>query len=119
MQGKSSSSVRVYFPKQSKEKIILLLKERVKNLSKEIPIQLFVLFGSYAAGRHTAASDVDVFAVIESEHKNEAYKKILESLDIDNLQLHLYTANEYEKLKTNRPSFVKEVVEKGILIFET
>ena len=86
--------------------------------AKELPIKLVVLFGSYAAGRYTVASDVDVFAVIEGKYKEEAFHKIREGLGLDNLQLHLYTVEEYEKLKRNRPSFIREVQGKGFLIFE-
>ncbi|MEM3383325.1 MAG: nucleotidyltransferase domain-containing protein [Nitrososphaerales archaeon] len=102
----------------SKDELISLLKDRVKNLSKELPIRLAMLFGSYAINRYTVASDVDIFAVVENKDKDKIYRKIYEGLGISNLQLHLYTVDEYEKLKMNRPSFVKEIEEKGILIFK-
>jgi len=118
MRRKSSSSVRIYFPKLSKEELVHLLKEKVKDLSKELPIKTATLFGSYAADRYTAASDIDVFAVIEGGNKGETYHKLYKGLGIDSLQLHLYTVDEYEKLKRNSPSFIREVKSKGIPIFE-
>lgn len=72
-----------------------------------------MLFGSYTSGRYTAASDVDLFVVVENGHKDEAYRKIFESLNISNLQLHLYTLKEYERMKVSSPSFIKEM-EKGV-----
>lgn len=118
MLKKSSSSVRIYYPKLRREELVLLLREKAKDLSRELPIELVTLFGSYASDRYTAASDIDVLAVIRGEHKDEAYQKIHEGLHIQNLQLHLYTREEYEKLKRNSPSFVREVEGKSILVFK-
>jgi len=118
MPRKSSSSVRIYYPKLGKEDLVSLLKERVRDLSKELPIKLVTLFGSYAAGRYTAASDVDVLAVVSGGNKGELYRKIHEGLGIRNIQLHLYTVDEYEKLKWNGSSFIREAEGKGIVIFK-
>jgi len=118
MPRKSSGSVRIFYPKLGKEELVSLLKEKVNDLSKELRIKLVTLFGSYAAGRYTAVSDVDVLAVIEGEHKDEAYRRIHDGLGINNLQLHLYTVDEYEILKRNSRSFVREAESKGVVIFE-
>jgi hypothetical protein len=115
MRKKSFDSVRVYYPKHSKEELIALLKERVSDLSKRLPIKLAILFGSYAAGRHTVASDIDLFIVVQDLDKNGLYHMIYDGLNLGNLQLHLYTLEEYNKLKGS--SFVKEVEEKGVIIF--
>jgi len=112
-----SSSVKVYYPKLDKEKVVSLLKEKARDLSKELPIKLMTLFGSYATGRYTAASDVDVLAVVSGLNKGELYSRIYQELDINNLQLHLYTVEEYEKLKSTGSSFVREAEQKGIAIF--
>ncbi|MGB9659688.1 MAG: nucleotidyltransferase family protein [Nitrososphaerales archaeon] len=79
MLKKSSGSVRIYYPKLSKDELISILKERVKDLSKELPIRFVVLFGSYAKNRYTAASDVDLFIVVTSGDKGELYKKIMKA----------------------------------------
>ena len=112
-----SNSVRIYYPKLDKDKLVSFLKQRAENLSKQLPIKTIVLFGSYATRRYTAASDVDVLAVVYGQYKG-LYQKIHEGLGISNLQLHLYTVDEYGKLKKNSPSFVREIKAKGILIFQ-
>ena len=112
MPKKSSGSVKVYYPKYDREELLALLKERLAELAESMPIKLAVLFGSYAEGRQTAASDIDLFIVIEGD-RDEAYRKIYDKLCIDNLELHLYTVEEYERMKEGR--FVKEV-SKGIRI---
>jgi len=117
MLKKSSSSVKIYYPKLDRDKLVSLLKEKAVDLPKEFPIKLIMLFGSYATGRYTAASDVDVLAVVSGVNKDELYHKIHEGLGISNLQLHLYTVDEYEKLKRKRSPFIREAEEKGIVIF--
>lgn len=47
---------------------------------------------------------------------DKAYREILRFLKISNLQLHLYTVREYEKMRENRPLFIKEIEGKGIPI---
>lgn len=118
MRRKSSDSVRIYYPRLSREELISLLKERVRILSEELSLDLVVLFGSYATGRFTVASDVDLFAVIRGGRKDYAYVRMYDILGVDNLQLHIYTREEYEKLKKNSPFFMREVEGKGVVIFK-
>ncbi|MEM2740038.1 MAG: hypothetical protein QXQ29_04480 [Candidatus Bathyarchaeia archaeon] len=56
--------------------------------------------------------------VVDCEDKGYAYRKVYDTLGVDNLQLHLYTCREYEKLSDSRPSFIREVEGKDIIIFE-
>lgn len=114
MQKKSSNSVRVYYPEYSKEELVALLREKLSELSKVLPIKLAILFGSYAKDRQTAASDVDLFVVVDG-NKGRLYHEIHKGLKIANLQLHLYTEEEYEKMKGS--SFIKEI-ETGIKILD-
>lgn len=57
----SSSSVRVFYPKYSRADVIRILREGVRELAGVLPITRVVLFGSYARGTYTVASDVDLF----------------------------------------------------------
>jgi len=61
MGRKSLSSVRIYWPEFSREELLQLLTERVGMLREKLPVRLVSLFGSYASGRQTAASDIDLF----------------------------------------------------------
>ena len=117
MRRRSFDSVRIYYPKHSKEELITLLRERMNELSKKLPIKLAILFGSYAVGRHTAASDIDLFVVVKGVDKNESYHKIYDGLNLKNLQLHLYTLEEYDKMRGSL--FIREVEGKGIMIFRS
>lgn len=69
MEEKSSSSVRVFYPRFNREDIIHLITKNLGNLKRELPLLLVVLFGSYAKGNYTVASDVDLLVVYEGEAK--------------------------------------------------
>lgn len=114
MRRRSSNSVRVYYPEYSKEELVALLRVRLSELSKALPIKLAILFGSYAKGRQTAASDIDLFVVVDGD-KGRLYHEIHKGLNIANLQLHLYTKDEYEKMRGS--PFMKEV-EAGIRVLD-
>jgi len=113
MQKKSSNSVKVYSPEANRDELILILRRKIRRLSEKLKIRVAILFGSYALNRHTPASDIDLFIVIEDGSKDEAYRQIFEYLEMPALQLHLYTLGEYEKMKASNSSFLKEV-EKGV-----
>ena len=117
MRSESSNSVRVCFPRFSREELIELLRNRMKPLSKKLPLRLVALFGSYAQGRHTAASDVDLLVVYDDPKRDEAYGLVWDSMGLPMLQLHIYTASEYEELKRSGSSFPAEA-ERGIVLFK-
>lgn len=107
---------KIYCPEIDKDSLVSILKDRIEKLSRKLRIRIAILFGSYATGRYTPASDVDLLVVVEDEDKEKAYSEIFKDLKISNLQLHLYTLKEYEKMKTSGSLFIKEIEEKGIPI---
>lgn len=110
MPKKSSNSVRIYYPKYSRDELISLLKKKACDLSKEIPLRLVILFGSWAEGRHTVASDVDLLVVVERE---KDYSRIRKAFNVENLELFLYDVREYE---LGIP-IAKEAERKGVIIY--
>ena len=53
MQRPSSPSVRISYPRCSREGLIRMLRERLPLLAERLPLVRVVLFGSWAAGRVT------------------------------------------------------------------
>ena len=45
------------------ERLLDLLRKRISALEGKLPLKRVVLFGSYAKGRQTVASDVDLLVV--------------------------------------------------------
>ena len=96
MPTRSSSSVRVFYPRFDKAALVQLLQERLRLLDPVLPLQQVVLFGSYATGRHTVASDIDVLIVYRGKPRADAYALTRQILDIRGLEPHVYTEHEYE-----------------------
>jgi predicted nucleotidyltransferase len=114
MLKKSSSSVRVFYPKFNKEEIIQTLSRNLWDVGKELSLLLVVLFGSYARGNYTVASDVDLLVVYEGEQKEEAYAIVKRTLDIPHLELHVYSEREYEGAKDT----IKNMIKDGVVILD-
>ena len=55
--------MRVFFPKFDRAELIRQLKERMTDLDQKLRLLRVVLFGSYAHGNYTVASDVDLLVV--------------------------------------------------------
>ena len=113
MQKKSSSSVRIYYPKFDREQLIQRLKERLDALEEKLPLQLVVLFGSYAKGNYTVASDIDLLIVHEGEERKDAYATVKKTFSIPHLEPHMYSEGQYERLKGN----ISKMIENGIVLF--
>lgn len=71
-----------------------------------------MLFGSYATGRYTVGSDVDLLVVYRGEPRPDAYALVKRTLNIPGLEPHLYTEVECETLA----STVARMVETGVEI---
>ena len=112
---KLSSSVQVFYPKFSKEEIIQAIGKGLENLKRELPLLLVVLFGSYAKGNYTVASDMDLLVIYEGEEKNEAYAIVKRTLNIPRLEPHVYAEYEFEQMK----DVVKKMIKGGIILYQS
>jgi hypothetical protein len=56
-------SVRIFYPRFDKEERTQRLKEKIEGLKRQLPAFLIMLFGSYAYGNYTVASDFDLLVV--------------------------------------------------------
>jgi predicted nucleotidyltransferase len=75
------------------------LQQRLRILREKLPLTRAVLFGSYAKGRHTIASDIDLLLVYAGENRPDAYALVKRTLHLPRLEPHLYTEMEYERVK--------------------
>ncbi|MEM3019451.1 MAG: nucleotidyltransferase domain-containing protein [Candidatus Bathyarchaeia archaeon] len=109
--------MRIYFPEFNRERLIEKLRKGSEVLSKKLPIKKVVLFGSYAEGRHTVASDVDLLVIYRGEKQKDDYDLCWDSINIPQIELHIYTEDEYERLRISGSSIHKEIERKGITIW--
>lgn len=118
MPSESSSTVRIYYPEFSLEGLLELLRERVEALRGKLPVVSAFLFGSCAAGRHTAASDIDLLIVYDGAKREDAYNIAWDTFKLPKLQLHIYTCDEMKMLVESGSQFIKEALEQGIALIK-
>lgn len=99
MPRRSSPSVRVFFPRFDRETLVGALRERLPSLAARLPLVRVVLFGSWAAGRHTAASDVDLLVVYQGDARDDAFGVVKALLAVPGLEPHVYTEREAEMMR--------------------
>jgi len=83
----------------SREKLIQTIREKLEDLNKKLPLLSVVLFGSYAKGNYTVASDMDLLVVHRGKERKDAYATIKRTLGVPRLEPHVYSDSEYEKMK--------------------
>ena len=113
MPTRSSSSVRIFYPKFDQAYLLQILSERLKRLDIELPLIQAILFGSYAKGNYTVGSDVDILIIYKGEARADAYALTKKSLGIPRLEPHLYSEEEYRKMGET----INKMSEGGILLF--
>lgn len=99
MPSRSSSTVRVFSPPFDREQLVALLRERLPGLSTLLPVQRAVLFGSWAANRATAFSDIDLLIVYDDPIRDDAYKVVWKHLALRGLEPHVYAKSEASEIE--------------------
>ncbi len=112
MRKTSSSSVRIFYPVSDRAEVLRILRERLDRLEPNLPLAKVVLFGSFAKGNYTVASDVDLLVIYRGAPRPDAYALVKRALAIPRLEPHLYTEAEYE---TVRPT-VDRMVRGGVTL---
>lgn len=99
MQNESSSSVRVFYPEFSREALLTRLQAGLAQLDSVLHLKRVVLFGSWARGRATAFSDIDLLVIYQDPPKQDAYKLVRRCLRLRGLEPHVYTEREAAKVQ--------------------
>ncbi|MEM1589744.1 MAG: nucleotidyltransferase domain-containing protein [Candidatus Bathyarchaeia archaeon] len=116
MQKKYTSSAKIFFPKFSKEQVIEEVGRSAKELREKLGLEAVILFGSYAKGSQTAASDIDLLIIFNNEKisENEVYKTLMKSIKLPGKELHLIPRSELENYEKTK--WIKTIREEGIKI---
>ncbi len=112
-----------YFDVLIKEKIPSLVKNSLKIIKEELSTLEFisiVIFGSYAEGKQSRKSDVDIAIFVRSieDKKNcELFMKSAELKSILQLDVHIITKDEMlQMLKDKHENLGKQIAYKHIVI---
>ncbi len=73
-----------------------------------------MLFGSWARGRATVASDVDLLVVYAGRTRADAFRLVKATLDVPGLEPHVYSQDEYERLR----GVLEPMTQDGVLLLE-
>ena len=110
MPAASSSSVRVFYPRYSRDQVLNALAQGAESLRKEFPLSQLALFGSYAAGRHTVGSDIDVLVVYQGKRREDAFAVAKRALGLFGVEPHVYSEQEAQQMKATLDRMTHEKV---------
>jgi len=110
------SRVRVTYPALTREQVIERLKQAQVNLERKLRVSRSILYGSYAEGSYTAGSDIDVIVIYEGEERPDAYKIVMEEVGLPRLEPKTYTADQFNALIFQSPTFAETLQKKAIVI---
>ena len=80
-----------------------------------------IIFGSYAKGRATIRSDLDILVIKETELPMKRRGDILRHITASSLipvDIHIYTPEEVEEYGREQFSFINSILKTGKTVFE-
>ncbi|MBI2755866.1 MAG: nucleotidyltransferase domain-containing protein [Chloroflexi bacterium] len=99
MQQESLRSARIFWPRFNRGQLVARLREQLPELARALPLRRVVLFGSWAAGRATAFSDVDVLVVYADPPRTDAFQRVQRTLEVRGLEPHVYAESEAARVQ--------------------
>jgi predicted nucleotidyltransferase len=105
--------VRVIYPRFSRDELVHRLQCGAKTLAQELPLVRVTLFGSWAKGRATAFSDIDVLVTYAGPTRDDAYTLVRRHVPVRGLEPHLYTEKEARQMD----DVLERMTRDGIPIF--
>jgi predicted nucleotidyltransferase len=109
---------------------IELLKNDIVKRLKPFNPEKIILFGSYAYGKPNKESDIDLYVVTSDdfipkdyEEKNRIYMKISRAIrDIKEempIDMLVHTKKMYERFIELNSSFSREILQRGVYLYES
>lgn len=109
-----SEVIKKKFPKE-------VLGEIQKRISKYTEFFILILFGSYAKGKATAESDLDIAVIIESEQTKKEIIPFLETIkrrEIKHIDYHVFTRGEFlEMLNADYENLGKQIYKNNLVYY--
>lgn len=107
MAKKSTGSVQSFYPEFCRERVIQALSQGLDTLQEQLPCLLVVLLGSYARGKFTAASDVDLLVVYRGEENGQVYAMEKRVSNIPRLEPQVYKEDDCRKMKNTLNKMIR------------
>ena len=114
MPSESSRSANVSWPTRDRGGIVASVRRALPELKEKLPVRRVVLFGSFAKGRATAYSDVDLLVVYDGPSREGAFATVKSTVPVRGLEPHIYTAEEAKA----REDLLRRMTRDGVVIFD-
>lgn len=93
----------------------------VEKIRREYQPEKIILFGSYSYGKPTAESDIDLFIIKDSNKRRIdrfcEVRRIIRDIKGISVQPVVFTKKEVNERLMRGDSFLKEVLEKGEVLY--
>lgn len=96
------------------------IKKITNNLKRKYKPKKIILFGSFAYGKPTTASDIDMLIIKNTKEKKiNRIKKVLSLIDSDlPFEPIIYTPKEISERIFLRDLFIRNILKKGRILYE-
>ncbi len=91
-----------------------MLRGAVGRLQARLPVRRVVLFGSYARGDFTAASDVDLLVVYADPVRPDAFAVVKKAVGLPHLEPHVFSESQFVAVKDGW----KRPLAEGVVVYE-
>ena len=97
-----------------------IVKKFINWIIKKFNLKKIIIFGSFARGDYHKGSDLDLIIVGEfKERFIDRIGKIIELNDSDlEIDVMVYTEEEFQKMIKERRPFIEQALEEGIVVYE-
>jgi len=97
-----------------------IVKKFINLIVKKFNLKKIIIFGSFARGDYHKGSDLDLVIVGEfKERFIDRIGKIIELNDSDlEIDVMVYTEEEFQKMIKERRPFIEQALEEGIVVYE-
>ena len=97
-----------------------IVKRFINLIIKKFDLKKIIIFGSFARGDYHKGSDLDLIIVAEfKERFIDRIGKIIELNDSDlEIDVMVYTEEEFQKMTKERRPFIEQALEEGIVVYE-
>ena len=97
-----------------------IVKRFINLIIKKFNLKKIIIFGSFARGDYHKGSDLDLIIVGEfKERFIDRIGKIIELNESDlEIDVMVYTEEEFQKMIKERRPFIEQALEEGIVVYE-
>jgi predicted nucleotidyltransferase len=98
-----------------------IIKELISRIAAQFQPKQIILFGSYAYGKPRPESDVDLLVVMDTHlRESEQALRIRQHVNpLFGVDILVYTPARFEQRLNLGDAFLKEITEKGLVMYES